>query len=254
MARLLSRAVGIRGPGLRFWPPSSAGVYVCFSDAPASATARGDVAGDARRAVALSQRNGRPRWAARGHRLLVLLLSIPGRSDVGGAGCRLGAVTGRSSLRRWSAGARGAAAGAARRGSAPRCDGADHGAMFGTVSLAGLGLNLIAIPLAGVAVPGWCWRWSLADLRRRSPRSSLRAPGSASRYWTSGGPERGRGQWDGAAIAGAADAVSALWPWAHGGCGMGDRGGAEGGGGAVRRSALAAADAGCCWRSKASGA
>jgi competence protein ComEC len=56
--------------------------------------------------------------------------------------------------------------------------------VFGTVAPIGVVANLLAIPLAGVAVPGLCSPSSLRGSCRRSRRCSPRARGSASRWST----------------------------------------------------------------------
>jgi competence protein ComEC len=208
---LLARAAGLSGPRAALAAAGIAAVYVLFLDWPPPAARAALLAGLAAQ-FHLRQRNVET-WSLLAFTFLLVLLFDPWAIFDAGAWLSAGALTGALLATRWSDRAVGTSwfwrtfSGSigATLATAPI-----SAAMFGTVSLAGLGLNFIAIPLAAVAVPGILL--SLMAAAILPPLAAPLAAGSGALLGLLDQVAWWGGSWSGAAITVPAEPRSAL-PW-----------------------------------------
>jgi competence protein ComEC len=208
---LLARALGLNGPRAALAAAGAAAVYVLFLDWPPPAARAALLAGLAAQ-FHLRQRHVQGLSLLAATCLLVLLLDPWAALDAG-AWLSAGALTGALLATRWSDRALGASwfwrtlAGSA---GATVATAPVTAALFGTVSIAGLGLNFIAIPLAAVAVPGVLL--SLLAAGVLPPLASPLAAASGALLGLLDWVAWWGGAWPGAAISMPAEPGAAL-PW-----------------------------------------
>lgn len=208
---LLARAMGLNGPKAALLAAAVAALYVLFLDWPPPA-ARAALLAALGAQFHFRQRNVQALSLLAATCLLVLLFDPWAVLDAG-AWLSASALTGALVASRWSDRALGTSwfwrtlSGSigATLATAPIT-----AAMFGTVSMAGLGLNFIAIPLAAVAVPGILL--SLLAAAMLPPLAPPLAAASGALLGLLDQVAWWGGAWDGAAITVPAEPSSAL-PW-----------------------------------------
>lgn len=208
---LLARALGLPGPRAALLAAGAAAIYVLFLDWPPPA-ARAALLAALAAQFHLRQRHVQALSLFAATCLLVLVLDPWALLDAG-AWLSAGALTGALVATRWSDRALGASwfwrtlsgSAGATLATAPIT-----AALFGTVSIAGLALNFLAIPLAAVAVPGVLL--SLLGAAILPPVAPPLAAASGALLGLLDQVAWWGGAWDGAAIAVPAEPRSAL-PW-----------------------------------------
>jgi len=208
---LLARAAGLAGPRAAVVAAVLAGLYVLFLDWPPPA-ARAALLAALAAQLHLRQRHVQPLSLLCATCLLVLLLDPWAVLDPG-AWLSASALAGALIATRWSDRALGtswfwrtlAGSTGATLATAPIT-----AALFGTVSIAGLGLNFLAIPLAAVAVPGILL--SLVAAGFLPPLAPPLAAGSGALLGLLDQVAWWGGQWEGAAVTVPAEPSAAL-PW-----------------------------------------
>ncbi len=208
---LLARALGLNAPRAAIVAAAVAGLYVLFLDWPPPA-ARAALLAALAALFHLRQRHVLSLSLLAATCFLVLLFDPWAVFDAG-AWLSAGALTGALLATRWSDRALGtgwfwrtlSGSVGATLATAPIT-----AAMFGTVSLAGLGLNFLAIPLAAVAVPGILL--SLLAAAILPPLAPPLAAASGALLGLLDQVAWWGGAWAGAAIATPAEPRSAL-PW-----------------------------------------
>jgi competence protein ComEC len=208
---LLARVLGLPGPRAAMLAAGAAAIYVLFLDWPPPA-ARAALLAALAAQFQLRQRHVQALSLLAATCLLVLVLDPWAVLDAG-AWLSAGALTGALVATRWSDRAFGTSwfwrtlsgSAGATLATAPIT-----AALFGTVSIAGLALNFLAIPLAAVAVPGVLL--SLLGAAILPPVAPPLAAASGALLGLLDQVAWWGGAWDGAAIAVPAEPRSAL-PW-----------------------------------------